>query len=162
MQDSKICFKCNVEKPLNDFYKHPKMFDGYVNKCKECNKVDVKENRLNNIDYYREYDKGRMNKPERVLARLNYSNSEAGKESHRKARKAWIESNTIKRASQLIVKNAVKNGTLIKKNECEVCNASEVRIHGHHDDYAYPMTVRWLCPKCHFEWHKKNGSGING
>jgi hypothetical protein len=39
----KICFKCQKEKPLTDFYTHPKMSDGHLNKCKCCTKKDVKE-----------------------------------------------------------------------------------------------------------------------
>jgi hypothetical protein len=41
---SKICFKCGQEKFLYDFYKHKQMPDGHVNKCKECNKIDIKKN----------------------------------------------------------------------------------------------------------------------
>jgi len=38
---SKICFKCGKSKPITDFYKHPQMKDGRVNKCKPCNKNDI-------------------------------------------------------------------------------------------------------------------------
>jgi len=42
----KKCFKCGIEKELDEFYKHPGMTDGHLNKCKDCNKLDVKENYL--------------------------------------------------------------------------------------------------------------------
>ena len=44
----KQCFKCKEIKSIDDFYKHPQMPDGRVNKCKICNKKDVLENYKNN------------------------------------------------------------------------------------------------------------------
>lgn len=39
---TKTCFKCNVTQPLDEFYKHPQMGDGHLNKCKQCTKSDNK------------------------------------------------------------------------------------------------------------------------
>ena len=162
MHDSKECFKCNEIKPLVEFYKHKGMADGYLNKCKECNKKDVRENRELNINYYHEYDKQRAGNPSRVEARKHYQQTEAGKLSMAKSRDKWINCNLIKRAASQMVNNAVRDKRLEKKDYCENCNISNLRIHGHHDDYAFPLSVRWLCPKCHNDWHKKNGSAKNG
>lgn len=157
----KQCFKCGEVKDLSAFYKHPQMPDGHVNKCKECNKRDVRENRVKRLDYYREYDKERAMRPDRVEARKLYQASDRGKEVLKKIHKRYAEKNPIKRAAQIMVGNAVRDGRLNKPKHCESCNQSPKRLHGHHDDYAQPLNVRWLCPKCHKEWHDKNGEGAN-
>ncbi len=135
---SKRCFKCGQIKPLSEFYKHPKMADGHVNKCKECNKKDVNENRGLKIEYYREYDRQRMD------GRSN------------EAKKNWMKNNPIKKAAQLAVSSAIKKGLLIKPTVCENCGKTDCRIEGHHESYEkeFWLSVNWLCSVCHRARHK--------
>lgn len=42
----KKCFKCEKYLSLTCFYKHKGMSDGYLNKCIECTKNDVKSNEI--------------------------------------------------------------------------------------------------------------------
>ena len=157
----KKCFKCSQEKPLSDFYNHKDMADGRVNKCKSCNKKDVQDNYRANIGHYKEYERSRAILPHRVLAREEYEKTEEGKASTAKAKRKWAKRNPIKRMASHVVNNAVRDGKIIKPCNCSDCNSEPTRLHGHHDDYAYPLVVRWLCPGCHNKWHKLNGEGLN-
>lgn len=157
----KTCFKCGLKKPLTEFYKHKQMADGHLNKCKSCTKNDVSKNYRENIDHYKEYEKSRSNMDHRVKAREDYAKTEEGKLKGNKAKNKWIKRNPIKRMASTVARNAVKSGKILKSNTCESCGISPKRIHGHHDDYAFPLVVRWLCPGCHNKWHKENGEGVN-
>ena len=53
--ETKKCIKCGVIKPLDQFYKHPKMKSGYKNSCIACNKLYIKE-------YYKRDDPERSEK----------------------------------------------------------------------------------------------------
>ena len=139
----KICFKCGECKPLSDFYKHKQMADGHVNKCKDCNKADVSKNRIDKLDYYREYDRARGNRQDSGYRR-NYRNEFP-----------------MKYAAHNLVSNAVRDGRIEKIKECQECGIHTEKIHGHHDDYAKPLIVRWLCPACHKAWHREHGEGAN-
>lgn len=138
---SKKCFKCGEIKTLSAFYKHPKMSDGYVNKCKECNKKDVQKNRSDNVEKYRAHDRARGNRQD-----YDYV-------------KKYREENPKKYKAHTAVGNALRSGK-IKKEPCEVCG-TKANIVGHHDDYAKPLDVRWLCQAHHIQWHHQNGEGSN-
>jgi hypothetical protein len=54
---TKICRRCNKEKPIDDFYKHSEMSDGHLNICKECILKYAKKHHQQNKDKIREYSK---------------------------------------------------------------------------------------------------------
>ena len=53
-----------------------------------------------------------------------------------------------------LVSQAKRKGLLIKPTECSDCGSSNM-IEGHHEDYALPLDVIWLCRKCHKGFHAK-------
>lgn len=154
----KKCFKCKKDKPKSEFYKHSQMKDGTINKCKDCTKKDVSENRADRADYYRAYEKNRAQLPHRVESRNLYAKTEAYRMSQRRSSKKYRERNVVKRKAHIAVGNAIRDG-LLAKMPCEVCGLE--KVHAHHDDYSKPLEVRWLCPAHHFEWHQVNGEGAN-
>tara|TARA_R110000851_G_C12791050_1_gene536378 strand:- start:63 stop:392 length:330 start_codon:yes stop_codon:yes gene_type:complete len=107
------------------------------------------------------------------LARAAYAKTEAGIESSRKSRikynsinkkkiantnRAYVAKNPKKRRAHKAIEKMVRVGA-ISISPCEVCGS--VTVHGHHDDYDKPETVRWLCSKHHKQWHAINGQGLN-
>ena len=157
------CKKCGIEKPASDFYAHPASSTGHDSSCKVCRKEMLNISRAKNIDYYREYDKRRYKEdPKRKERNIKYSKSEAGKIAAKRNKAKWLKRNPIKRAAHIILGNAVSKGSIKKLYSCESCGVTGVRIHGHHDDYAKPLEVKWLCSFCHSKWHQENGEAKNG
>jgi hypothetical protein len=154
----KICFKCGELKPIDDFYKHPQMKDGHINKCKECTKKDVKNNILENKNYYLQYDRIRSREEARLKNMSDNRDKkieedpEKYREMIRKSNKKYNDNNPEKRKAHLIVEHAIKKGILIKQ-PCEICG--NLKAHAYHDDYSKPLEVRWLCIKHHREFHRK-------
>ena len=136
---SKECFKCKAVKPLEDFYKHPAMPDGHVNKCKECNKNDVTANRNKNIERVRAYDRERAKNPDRRQATVEIN-------------RAWRAEDTRRSMAHNAVARAVRNGSLVRI-PCIRCG--EQKSLAHHEDYDKPLDVMWLCQPCHKQRHKE-------
>jgi hypothetical protein len=139
MSISKTCTRCAVEKPYSEFQRQAsKTKDGYYSWCKACKKISIalqKERKIANGTW----DEFRL------------------KRNDRYAKQSSLTPIQCKAQNALCTK--VKSGKIIRL-PCEVCG--EKRVHGHHDDYAKPLEVRWLCSVHHAEWHLANGPGANG
>ena len=53
--------------------------------------------------------------------------------------------------ARLSVMRAVADGSLVK-GPCSVCGITR-NVHGHHEDYAEPLNVQWLCAAHHAARH---------
>ena len=135
----KTCFKCQMQKSVESFYRHSAMGDGRLGKCIECTKKDVAEHRKNNLDFIREYDRNRSKLPHRVELRA-------------KVVSEWSRLNSVKRLAQGRLRAAVITGRIKRPNFCHYCGA-ERRIEAHHADYSKPYMVEWLCAPCHRQAH---------
>jgi hypothetical protein len=120
---SKACSKCGEVQPLDEFYTHPMMADGHLNKCKNCTRSDVRANRAARIEYYQAYDRMRSKEPHRIAARVAYN------KAHPKPRP---ETDPQKRAARAALGNAIRDGKMKKPPEVIwVCAACHALIHSY-------------------------------
>ena len=136
MSTTKTCRGCSITLPIDSFYRHNRMADGRLNFCVECVKRRIAEHRDKNLERIRKYDRERSKLPHRQPMR-------------RPRRTAQPEN----RPARVAVGNAIRDGRLIRPEECSDCG-KQCKPEAHHDDYLKPLDVRWLCRSCHCRHHR--------
>lgn len=153
----KKCFKCGKIKRLDEFYKHPQMADGHINKCKECTK---KDNKISN---------GKENRKCKVCGKqFNTTITEIKKGGGKFcSRECWYKLNKEKNmwnwkeeksynALHQFIKRKLGN-----PKYCEHCKTTKGKFHWSNISGRYLKDVTdWqrLCVKCHskYDFEKKN------
>jgi len=133
----KTCFKCGEYKPLDDFYKHKKMVDGHLGKCKECTKRDSRERqRLHGKEIY---ERGKViETPEQRTRRMLRG-------------KVHREKYPLRYKARTCVNNALRRGAITK----QPCKCGNPKVQAHHEDYSKPLEIDWMCRRCHLTVHGK-------
>lgn len=128
----KHCGRCRLVKQLSEFNKDKYTKSGYRSQCKEC----MTKERAAMQDHYKQW-----------------RDADDRKKLYADYRRSRYQRDKIK----VKARNAAR---VLERMPCEQCGSTE-KIHAHHDDYAKPLDVRWLCSKHHKEWHRLNGEGLN-
>lgn len=135
----KTCRTCNIEKPINEYYKHKEMSDGYLNICKECIKSNVRARRVLSPEKVRAYDNERSKKPNRIRS----------KNERTKRRRAEVSGYM---AAHNKIARKMASGGIVRPEHCSYCG-NNGRIEAHHSDYKQPLVITWLCAACHRRLH---------
>ena len=78
------------------------------------------------------------------------NNNWRGGGSAKDRRRRYAARRPERHAAHLALTRAIRSGLLVR-GPCEVCGHESVE--GHHDDYAMPLVVRWLCKQHHMDAH---------
>ena len=142
----KVCFKCLRSLPLSEFYRHPRMADGRLGKCKCCTRADVSANYANKREQYSAYDRRRNATRSRRAKRVEYQAACSARHPERyMARRA--------------VSLALRAGKIDRK-PCVFCGS--MRSQAHHEDYSRSLEVIWVCFKHHREVYHSQTVTIEG
>lgn len=143
MSAQKECFKCHGCFPLSEFYAHPMMADGHLNKCKACTKRDV------------------WLRTEEKKADPQWMAKERARCAKKQREAAALLQGTIKQRARVAVRNAVRDGRMTRPTDCAACGTL-CRPDAHHTDYTKPLEVQWLCRICHTKAHGRYRSDLRG
>lgn len=129
-KNGRLCPECGNVKLFTEFYKDKSRKNGIGCYCKSC--VDEKCRK------YRNTEPGKA-------ANARYTHSHKGRKASKKATAKYKQHNADKIKARSILNHAVRDGKILRLG-CEICGAL---AEAHHEDYAQPLNVRWLCKKHH-------------
>ena len=135
----KTCFRCGRDLPITEFYKHPRMRDGHLGKCKKCTRADVSANYARRRRQYSEYEAKRYREPGRRAKVKKYASE-------------YRLRNPGKAKARSKFNYHFRKGN-IEREPCEICG--DENSQAHHEDYAIEnaLNVKWLCFTHHREAH---------
>jgi hypothetical protein len=171
--EMKVCRKCSKTKEIEKFSKDKRRKDGHGSYCKECDNIRNRERydpekaqiwakkyaesgafrtpefREKNKVKCREY---RRNNPEQAsLHSLRWAQN--NREKRKAYQKKWRKSNLKQKAANSYLQQRIKKGLMERGSVCEDCN-NQGKMEAHHNDYAKPLEVNWLCRRCHMKRHR--------
>lgn len=153
------CTRCRLNKPHKEYWRR---LNGLFYQCKDCirqyrasKKALLPKRHVTTADEREKLAKARQrryylrhkDRIDRANKRWRENNPNTWLEATRRAK----EKHPVRVRARMMVRNAVRNGTLVRQ-PCVVCG--QERTQAHHCDYAKPLAIMWLCKIHHLAWHR--------
>lgn len=138
----KMCLRCEVVKPLDDFIRDSRVSSGIGSQCKKC-KSEIDR------DFY---ERNKARKLKTVSARYKRVKNTEQYKNYQRAKQNRHRAKYPDKTKARTLANLYKNK--IRKSSCENCGAVE-HLNMHHIDYSKPLDVITLCRDCHLLTHQK-------
>lgn len=147
----KRCSGCKEVKSLSDFGNNASAHDGLSCYCRACKRGKTAKWRADNLDKARALDreqkrKERVRKGPLAVAAEWRDWYQRNVEHRREYKRAHQDK--VKVAAQNKLNKAIRAGRVTRPSHCSQCG-KKCKPDAHHNDYALPLTVTWLCRKCH-------------
>lgn len=163
---SLYCNNCQTKKGIKEFYKSKCSGTGRTSQCKECIKSKMRiyhhKNKEARHAYKNAWYEKNTERARRQIYEWKKENPMYMKQWHQQNKdknnnniKAWHKRHPHYVKCHKEYRLAVRTGKLIRPDNCMICN-KEGKIEGHHHDYSKPLTVVWVCKKCHSDIHAKH------
>ena len=145
---SKFCKNCNETKNIADFYKNKSQKDGLQWECKKCTLIFVRRYKARHPERIIQKRIETFEKRKKWMDDWRSRNKEKYVLYSQRTQEKYKEKRLAVRKLNL----AVKHEKINRPKKCSSCGNSG-RIEGHHEDYNKPLSVIWLCKKCHMLTH---------
>lgn len=138
-----LCPSCGEWKLAGKFYMDSKTVAGLSSLCRRCHCAmsirtrDPERARQANAAYMR---RARLRDPEKFRRRERIASA---------SRSVYPERLMARR----LLNAAVRRGDIVRPPRCSECLQAK-RLTAHHEDYALPLVVVWLCYGCHGLRHR--------
>lgn len=135
--NTKKCKICNIEKSINDFYKHTKMKDGHLNICISCKK-DYSKKRDAELRKDVSFINKEKERSRKKYHRLNYKEKYKKNNDQSSYRSNYPEKILAKNKSQRIIreKDEYHHWSYLEK---DYCNGIHLTIEEHYKIHRYTI-----------------------
>lgn len=151
----RLCCMCHRTKPASEFYAANYKRDGttHSSRCLDCARTEARERqRQMRADGYRQDPVMKREWRAKNREKVRTYGREYARANRRRIAELiapWKKRNAHKLRAQRVVQSELRAGRIERPMVCQRCR-QVASVEAHHEDYAEPLAIDWLCKPCHW------------